>query len=44
MKISPFFRSLRSSYQAELDDMAFDSEGRNILQQRLTQRRKEIAF
>ena len=44
MKISPFFRSLRSSYQAELDDMAFDSEGRNILQKRLTQRRKEIAF
>ncbi len=44
MHISPFFRDLRSSYQAELDDMTFDSEGNNILRHRLSQRRKEVDF
>lgn len=44
MSISPFFRTLRSAYQAEIDDLAFDSEGNNVLRQRLAQRRKEITF
>jgi hypothetical protein len=44
MSISPFFRTLRSAYQAEIDDLTFDSEGKDILHQRLTQRRKEMAF
>ena len=44
MRISPFFLQLRSAYQAEMDDLAFDSEGRNVLRQRLTERRKEIGF
>jgi hypothetical protein len=44
MSISPFFRTLRSAYQAEIDDLAYDSEGNDVLRQRLTQRRKEIAF
>jgi hypothetical protein len=44
MKISPYFRDLRSAYAAELDDLTFDSEGKNILDKRLTQRRKEIDF
>jgi hypothetical protein len=44
MNISPYFRHLRSAYAAELDDLTFDSEGLNILDKRLTQRRKEIAF
>jgi hypothetical protein len=44
MSISPFFRTLRSAYQAEIDDLAFDSEGNNVLRQRLAQRRKEVAF
>jgi hypothetical protein len=44
MRISPFFQALRSAYQAELDDMSFDSEGKNVLRQRLGQRRKELGF
>ncbi len=44
MKISPYFLHLRSAYQAELDDLTFDSEGRNVLRQRLTDRRKELGF
>lgn len=44
MKISPFFQHLRSAYQAEMDDLTFDSEGRNVLRQRLEERRKELGF
>jgi hypothetical protein len=44
MHISPFFRDLRSSYQSEIDDMTFDSEGQHVLRQRLGQRRKEMDF
>ncbi len=44
MTISPFFRNLRTAYQAEIDDLAFDSDGRNVLAQRLKQRRKELTF
>ncbi len=44
MSISPFFLELRSSYQSEMDDLTFDSEGRDVLRQRLTQKRKELGF
>ncbi len=44
MYISPFFRQLRSAYQAELDDLTFDSEGRDVLKKRLTAKRREISF
>ena len=44
MQISPFFHNLRSAYRAELDDMRSDSEGLNILNQRLAQRRGELDF
>jgi hypothetical protein len=44
MKISSFFSQLRSAYQAELDDLASDSEGKNVLRQRLGEKRKEIGF
>ena len=44
MQISPFFRNLRASYQAEIDDMASDSEGKDVLRRRLAQRRTEIDF
>ncbi len=44
MSISPFFLSMRNGYQAEIDDLTFDSDGQNILQQRLTERRKELGF
>lgn len=44
MNISPFFRHLRSAYAAELDDMRTDSDGKNVLDKRLNQRRKELKF
>jgi len=44
MNITPFFRDLRNSYQAEIDDMTYDSEGQDVLRQRLAQRRKEMDF
>ncbi len=44
MKPSPFFHDLRSAYQAELDDLAQDSEGKDVLRKRLAQKRGEIAF
>jgi preprotein translocase subunit SecA len=44
MNITPFFRDLRNSYQAEIDDMTFDSEGQDVLRQRLAERRKEMDF
>ena len=44
MNISPFFLNLRSAYQSELDDLTFDSEGRDVLRQRLADKRKEIGF
>jgi len=44
MHISSFFLELRSAYQAELDDLTFDSEGRNVLRKRLTEKREELSF
>lgn len=44
MSMSAFFRTLRSSYQAEIDDLSFDSDGRNVLRQRLLEKRGQIAF
>lgn len=44
MNISPFFLDLRSAYQSELEDLTFDSEGRDVLRQRLADKRREIGF
>ena len=44
MNITPFFLELRSGYQSEIDDLTFDSEGRDVLRQRLADKRKEVAF
>ncbi len=44
MSISPFFHTLGSAYQAEMDDLTFDSEGKDILRQRLAEKRKELVF
>ena len=44
MNISPFFGDLRSAYQSELEDLTFDSEGRDVLRQRLADKRREIGF
>lgn len=44
MSISPFFHTLGSAYQAEMDDLTFDSEGKDVLRQRLAEKRKELTF
>lgn len=44
MSISPFFLQLRSAYQSELDDLSFDSEGRDVLKKRLAAKRQELDF
>ena len=44
MSTSTFFLDLRSAYQAELDDLTFDSEGKDVLRKRLAEKRKEIGF
>jgi hypothetical protein len=44
MSMSAFFRALRASYQAEIDDLTFDSEGRDVLRHRLEEKRGQVAF
>lgn len=44
MSITPFFMDLHAAYQAELDDLSTDSEGRPVLAQRLQEKRAEIGF
>jgi hypothetical protein len=44
VKLSPYFYDLRSAYQAELDDLVSDSEGKDVLRKRLAEKRNEIAF
>ncbi|OIN93577.1 MAG: hypothetical protein AUJ20_03355 [Comamonadaceae bacterium CG1_02_60_18] len=44
MRLSNYFCALRSGYQAELDDLTSDSEGRDVLQKRLKEKRSQIAF
>ncbi|MDR7305114.1 hypothetical protein [Rhodoferax saidenbachensis] len=44
MSISPFFQHLRSAYEAEIDDLASDSEGTHVLPKKLAERRKELGF
>ena len=44
MTISSFFTDLRSAYQAELEDLSQDSEGKDVLKKRLTDKRGEIDF
>jgi hypothetical protein len=44
MSVSPYFLDLCSAYQSEMDDLRFDSEGRDVLHQRLAGKRQEMAF
>jgi len=44
MSMSAFFRTLRTSYQAELDDLASDTDGRDVLRKRLAQKRSQMTF
>ncbi len=44
MSTSNFFTDLRSAYQAELEDLRQDSEGKDVLKKRLADKRGEIDF
>ena len=44
MTTSAYFKHLRTSYQAELDDLTSDSEGKDVLKKRLAEKSKELAF
>ena len=42
--ISAFFQDLRSLHQSEIDDLMFDSEGLDVLDRRLAEKRGQIDF
>ena len=42
MKLSRFFQNLRSAYDAELDDLRTDSEGKDVLKSRLMKKREQV--
>jgi hypothetical protein len=44
MTMSAFFRALHNAYQAEIDDLTSDSEGKDVLRQRLQEKRSQLAF
>ena len=44
MNLSSYFRDLHSAYQAELDDLYSDSEGKDVLRRRLQDKRREMGF
>lgn len=43
MNLSPYFHDLHDSYQAEIDDLATDSAGDDVLQRRLKDKRSAFA-
>jgi hypothetical protein len=42
MKLSRYFHDLTASYQAEIDDLVSDSEGKDVLQKRLKDKRSQF--
>lgn len=44
MSMSAFFRGLHDAYQSEIEDLTHDSEGRDVLKQRLLEKRSQIPF
>jgi len=44
MNLSPAFHDLRTAYQSEMDDLTSDSEGRDVLRQRLADKRQSLDF
>ena len=44
MNLSPAFHDLRTAYQSEMDDLTSDTEGRDVLRQRLADKRKSLDF
>lgn len=43
MRLSRYFATLSSSYDAELDDLRTDSEGNNVLKKRVADKRKQLS-
>ena len=43
MSISRYFEDLNKAYRAELEDLQTDSEGKNVLAKRLSQKRSQFA-
>ena len=43
MILSRYFHDLHGSYQAEIEDLRYDSEGNDVLQSRLAQKRRELS-
>jgi hypothetical protein len=43
MKLSDYFFELDESYRADLDDLRFDSDGRDVLQARLKDKRSQLS-
>lgn len=43
MKLSPFFKELKSAYDAELDDLMTDSAGHDVLAKRLKVKRSQVS-
>ena len=44
MKLSPYFQELNTVYKSELDDLRTDSEGKNVLNRRLQEKRDLLPF
>jgi hypothetical protein len=44
MSMSAFFRALHDAYQSEIEDLSHDSEGRDVLKQRLLEKRSQLPF
>ena len=44
MKLSRYFADLGPAYDAELNDLLSDSEGKNVLEKRLREKRSQIDF
>ena len=43
MILSPYFHDLHSSYHAEIEDLRYDSEGKDVLQARLRDKRRALS-
>lgn len=44
MSMSAYFRALHDGYQSEIEDLTEDSDGANVLKQRLLEKRSQVAF
>jgi len=44
MKLSSYFQDLQSVYDAEIEDLTNDSEGKDVLRQRLKEKREQVSL